>query len=137
MVHMLTCALELKSCPLASSLPFKPEERQRHVHLPAPTCTRRYQHVEKAWPAAHHPPYYQGRSNTHLSNRAKAHDTVIISPTSQDSHDNVQTETMSAKQRSAQHERWTNIGNANIEESRDRSERAVAESCGLCVSHVG
>jgi hypothetical protein len=49
----------------------------------------------------------------------------------------VQTETMSAKQHSAQHERWTNIGNANIEESRDRFEKAVAESCGLCVLHVG
>jgi hypothetical protein len=133
---MLTCALELMSCSLASSLPFKPEERQRHVHLPAPTYTRRYQHVEKAWPAAHHPPIYQGRSNTHLSKHAKAHDGVTLSPTSQDSHDNVQTSTMSAKQYSAQHERWTNIGNANIEESRDRIEKAVAESCGFCVLHV-
>jgi hypothetical protein len=90
----------------------------------------------KAWPAAYHPPIYQGRSSTHLSNRAKAHDTVIISPTSQDSHDNVQTETMSAKRCPAQRERWTNIGNANIEESRDRFEKAVAESCGMCYTHA-
>jgi len=29
-------------------------------------------------------------------------------------------------------ERWTNIGNANIEKSEIEEEKAVEESCGLC-----
>lgn len=80
-----------------------------------------------------HPPNHQEQEPTHLSKHAKAHDEVRLSALSLKTHMIVcRQQRCQPSESSAQRERGTEIGNANIEDSEIEREKAVGKSCGLC-----